>query len=127
LFEEGADPNAKDSDGFTPLHCAAVAGHIGVIGLLLECGADESTTNSSGKSARDLANENKHVDVAALLVDSPVNAAAFFLKQEEARKRTPQGLPVMEERCKGVCEVFEARVELHSPGEGNRTWSYRRI
>jgi hypothetical protein len=67
------------------------------------------------------------VDVAALLVDSLVNAAAFFLKQEEARKCTPQGLPVMEERRKGVCEVFEARVELHSPGGGNRTWSYRPI
>ena len=40
MLEEGADPNAKDKDGNTPLHKAADEGRFDVVKLLLERGAD---------------------------------------------------------------------------------------
>ena len=36
----GGDPDARDNNGFTPLHTAAVKGHAAVIAALLEAGAD---------------------------------------------------------------------------------------
>jgi ankyrin repeat protein len=40
LLERGADPNAKNDDGWTPLHIAAGEGHVEIVKLLLERGAD---------------------------------------------------------------------------------------
>jgi ankyrin repeat protein len=40
LLRAGADPNAADRDGTTPLYQAAVQGDREVVGLLLEAGAD---------------------------------------------------------------------------------------
>lgn len=38
MLDAGADPNAADRDGLTPLHYAAGDGHVGTLILLLERG-----------------------------------------------------------------------------------------
>ncbi|CAM9901623.1 unnamed protein product, partial [Ectocarpus fasciculatus] len=40
LMIAGADPDLRDSEGSSPLHRAAEAGHHGVVGILLLKGAD---------------------------------------------------------------------------------------
>ncbi len=41
LLAAGANPSARAlGDGVTPLHCAAVTGHVEVVKLLLAAGAD---------------------------------------------------------------------------------------
>ncbi len=40
LLDAGADPDAHDSAGLTPLHAAAQEGHATAISALLDAGAD---------------------------------------------------------------------------------------
>ncbi|MGH9348328.1 MAG: ankyrin repeat domain-containing protein, partial [Vicinamibacterales bacterium] len=57
LVEElGADVNARDNDGYTPLHHAAARGDNDVILYLVEKGADVTAVARSGQTTADMAN-----------------------------------------------------------------------
>lgn len=58
LLEAGANPNVRQSAGWTPLHAAAMNGDLTSVELLLASGADPSATNDEGRSVIDLANES---------------------------------------------------------------------
>ena len=55
LIERGADPNARGSGGYTPLHRASEAGRIETACLLIERGANVEAKNDSGKTPLDVA------------------------------------------------------------------------
>ena len=65
LLAKNAEVNAKDHDGFTPLHLAASAD---VAGLLLAKGAEVNARSSKGRTALHNAAEDGHKDVAELLL-----------------------------------------------------------
>jgi ribosomal protein L40E len=48
LLEKGADPNAWDSSGWTPLHTAATRGYVNIAKLLIEYGADVNARTLRG-------------------------------------------------------------------------------
>lgn len=50
LLDDGADPNAADRQGFTPLHFAAQQWSIEAAQILLERGADVDPVNTYGNS-----------------------------------------------------------------------------
>ncbi|MBA3270789.1 MAG: ankyrin repeat domain-containing protein [Acidobacteria bacterium] len=57
LVEEmGADVNARDNDGYTPLHHAAARGDNEVILYLVSKGADPKAVARSGQTTADMAN-----------------------------------------------------------------------
>jgi ankyrin repeat protein len=57
LVEElGADVNARDNDGYTPLHHAAARGDNEVILYLVSKGADVTKVNREGQTVADMAN-----------------------------------------------------------------------
>jgi ankyrin repeat protein len=58
LLDSGADPNARQSHGYTPLQAAAQNGSIDDTELLLAHGADPSIANDDGATARDLATDD---------------------------------------------------------------------
>jgi len=57
LLERGADPNARQSGGFTALHTAADRGDVEMARLLLEYGADLAVEDDEGRTPPDLARE----------------------------------------------------------------------
>jgi ankyrin repeat protein len=67
LIDQGADVNARQSDGFTALHGAAQNGQIEMIQLLLAHGADTSARGEGGMTALDYASRAGHPDVEAWL------------------------------------------------------------
>jgi len=60
-------PNVRDNYGDTPLNDAAKFGHIKVVKIMLDAGADKTIKNNEGKDAIDLAQEHDKSDVVALL------------------------------------------------------------
>lgn len=63
LVRAGADVNARQQHGLTPLHGAADSGDRLTVELLLEHGADPAATHDGGKTALDIAREKGHLDV----------------------------------------------------------------
>lgn len=60
LLARGADPNARQEDGFTALHSAAQNGDILIVEMLIAAGADPAATTDEGKTPADLAREAGH-------------------------------------------------------------------
>ena len=60
LLKSGADVNAKNKWGKTPLHEAAFAGIIEVIPMLVEAGANVNQKDNNGDTPLDLAKKEKH-------------------------------------------------------------------
>ena len=67
LLESGATINALDNEGNTPLHSAALIGHIETIEKLLLAGADQTITNNSGQTPLQLAEKFGRTDVARIM------------------------------------------------------------
>ena len=74
LLDAGANPNVRQSAGWTPLHAAAMNGDLTSVELLLDSGADPAATNEEGRSVVDLANESGD-DATADRIRSAVQAA----------------------------------------------------
>lgn len=55
LIEAGAEVNANDKDGNSPLHIAALCGQTKIVQLLLKAGAAANVTNKKSQIPRDIA------------------------------------------------------------------------
>jgi ankyrin repeat protein len=72
LLDRGADPNARQTQGFTALMSAAEAGDDAMAEKLLARGADSGLKNAEGKLAADFAEAKGHGALAAKLRSSGV-------------------------------------------------------
>ena len=64
LLEAGANPDVQQQGGWTALHSAAKHGSRPLLDLLVKHGADKSIKSSDGKTAKDMAIDAGHADVA---------------------------------------------------------------
>jgi uncharacterized protein len=68
LLAEGADLEARDEDGRTPIFSAVLGNSVGVLGLLLEAGADVNARDDHGWTALHFAASECLPEMARLLV-----------------------------------------------------------
>lgn len=80
LLDAGADPNAKCSEGETPLMRAAQRGMLDHIKLALRAGADPRLQNNKGVDAAGYARANGCADVALLLRQKEAEMEADQIK-----------------------------------------------
>jgi ankyrin repeat protein len=73
LLEASANPDVRQSAGWTPLHAAAMNGDLTSVELLLAAGADPHATNDEGRSVSELANESGD-DATAERISSALQA-----------------------------------------------------
>jgi ankyrin repeat protein len=73
LLDAGADPNAANSAGHTPLHTAGFTGDVEVTKLLLAAGADPHLADKKGHTPLDMAREKGHSEAAALMHHTVTN------------------------------------------------------
>jgi ankyrin repeat protein len=68
FFCVGADINATDAYGYTPLMNAAMLGRVDIVKALIDAGADIQKKGQFGYTALHAAAQNGHLDVVQALV-----------------------------------------------------------
>jgi len=76
LIKRGADVDAKDNDGDTPLHLATERNFIEIAKLLIERGADVNAKNSWGETPLHMASYHNRIEIAKLLLDAGADVEA---------------------------------------------------
>lgn len=64
LLKAGANPNARQTGGFTPIFSAAAANRRDLVELLIAHGADPSISNDFAQTAAGFARERNHTELA---------------------------------------------------------------
>jgi len=76
LLTHGADVNARDEEGMTPLHEVDEGDHAAVARLLVEGGADVNARSKSGATPLHIAAEKGHAKIARVLVEEGADVNA---------------------------------------------------
>ncbi|XP_053914932.1 protein phosphatase 1 regulatory subunit 16A [Cuculus canorus] len=106
LLEAGADVNAQDSELWTPLHAAATCGHLCLVRLLIQRGADLLAVNSDGNMPYDLCEDEATLDcIETAMAEQGITQE----KIEEARGATERGM------VQEIRQLVEAEADLDAP------------
>ena len=76
LIEKGADVEAKDKWGSTPLHFASGNNHIEIAKLLLDRGADVKAKDNGGQTPLHFASWHNRIKIAKLLIEAGADVDA---------------------------------------------------
>jgi ankyrin repeat protein len=77
VVEHLQDVNSRRTfDNMTPLHLASQNGHVEVVQVLLECGADSSAQNKDGSTPLHWASLSGHVEVVQVLLECGADSSA---------------------------------------------------
>ena len=74
LVKSGANVNAQDAEGFTPLHMAAIHGNLKIVKKLVDLEADVNIVTTDGKNAAELAHLNEELEIEEYLKSKMVSS-----------------------------------------------------
>lgn len=83
LLDRGADANAVNLEGRTPLWFSCCGGHVDTAALLLRRGGDPSVRKEGGSTALMAAAWTGHLCVARLILDHAADPRALLLEQNK--------------------------------------------
>uniref|UniRef100_A0A8C8AQ12 Protein phosphatase 1 regulatory subunit 16A n=1 Tax=Otus sunia TaxID=257818 RepID=A0A8C8AQ12_9STRI len=106
LLEAGADVNARDSELWTPLHAAATCGHLRLVQLLIQRGANLLAVNSDGNMPYDLCEDEVTLDcIETAMAEQGITQE----KIEEARAATERDM------VREIRQLAQAGADLDAP------------
>jgi ankyrin repeat protein len=113
----GADPNAKIALGDTVLHCAARAGDLRVVKLILQKGGDASAKNASGRTPGEVARTSEHAEAAQLLESAATVPRDYYAR----RFQYASGFqPCSRDDTRGIPRDFVNAFVLYSHFDSNK-------
>ena len=74
LVKSGANVNAQDAEGFTPLYMAAIHGNLKIVKKLVDLEADVNIITTDGKNAAELAHLNEELEIEEYLESKMVSS-----------------------------------------------------
>ncbi len=96
-LSKGADINAKDDDGFTPLHWTAIKGHKEIVELLIDNGANVNPKGDEfGMTPLHKAASKGHREITELLIANGADVNAKVVSSPTARTALLEGSTPLE-------------------------------
>ena len=86
LVKSGANVNAQDAEGFTPLHMAAIHSNLKVVKKLVDLEADVNIITTDGKSAAELAHLNEELKIEEYLESRMASSQRSKEKEEDSER-----------------------------------------
>ena len=86
LVKSGADVNAQDAEGFTPLHMAAIHGNLKIVKKLVDLEADVNIITTDGKNAAELAHLNEELEIEEYLESRMASSQRSKEKEEDSER-----------------------------------------
>ena len=86
LVKSGADVNAQDAEGFTPLHMAAIHGNLKIVKKLVDLDADVHIVTTDGKNAAELAHLNEELEIEEYLESRMASSQRSKEKEEDSER-----------------------------------------
>ena len=110
LVKSGANVNAQDAEGFTPLHMAAIHGNLKIVKKLVDLEADVNIVTTDGKNAAELAHLNEELEIEEYL-KSKMSSSQRTKKNEVDSERADllieaYGLPATFELTEHFKELY---------------------
>ena len=84
LVKSGANVNAQDAEGFTPLHMAAIHGNLKIVKKLVDLEADVNIVTTDGNTAAELAHLNEELKIEEYLESRMVSSQRSKEKEEDS-------------------------------------------
>ena len=84
LVKSGANVNAQDAEGFTPLHMAAIHGNLKTVKKLVDLKADVNIITTDGKDAAELAHLNEELEIEEYLASKMASSQRTKEKEDDS-------------------------------------------
>ena len=116
LLAKGADVNARDEDGETPLHRAANGSHTDTALALIEKGADVNGKNNSGWTPLHFAASGGHKDTALALIEKGADVNAM-----DSHEWTPLHYGALNGNTKTALALIEKGADVNAKTKNGQT------